>query len=122
MSRIMPQEMEVWYLIPAVRSELTRLLTTKHQLKQKDVAALLGVTEAAISQYRKQKRGRELQFCPEDLNSIDGAATAIIQHPGDVTKILYDLCVQLRGSSTLCALHRKLDSSVTEHCDICKRY
>jgi hypothetical protein len=46
----MPQEIEVWYIIPAIRKELAKRLVQHHEVAQKDVAELLGVTEAAISQ------------------------------------------------------------------------
>ncbi len=45
-------------ILPFVRSELARVLVTEYHLSQKKVAEILGVTEAAVSQYLKGKRGK----------------------------------------------------------------
>ena len=52
-----PCEFIIWNVLPAVRSELARIFVKKHGLTQKDTAILLGVTEPAVSQYLKSKRG-----------------------------------------------------------------
>ena len=61
----LPQEIEVWYIIPAIRRELTKILIKQYNLKQKKVAMLLGISEAAISQYLSNKRGQEIKFPKE---------------------------------------------------------
>jgi predicted transcriptional regulator len=45
-------------ILPFVRRELARVLVTEYHLSQKKVAEILGVTEAAVSQYLKGKRGK----------------------------------------------------------------
>jgi uncharacterized protein len=52
----LPQEIEVWYVIPAVRRELARILTSKHGLSYEKTGNVLGISKAAISQYQKNKR------------------------------------------------------------------
>ena len=47
----MPQEIEVWYVIPAIRKQLAKALVGEHKLPQKQVADIMGVSSAAISQY-----------------------------------------------------------------------
>ena len=51
----LPQEIELWYVIPAIRKQLVIELKRKG-LKQKAIAPILGITEAAISQYNRDKR------------------------------------------------------------------
>jgi predicted transcriptional regulator len=51
----MPQEIVVWYLLPALRKELVIELKN-FKLSQKDIAQKLNITEAAISQYMHNKR------------------------------------------------------------------
>ena len=58
---ITPQELEVWYILPAIRRELTISLK-EEGLKQRQVAEILGVTEAAVSQYIKSKRAKAIKF------------------------------------------------------------
>ncbi|GEM_PF-283014 len=52
-----PCELVVWYLLPTMRKEVARELVTEHGLSQAKVAKIFGVTDAAISQYLKDKRG-----------------------------------------------------------------
>jgi predicted transcriptional regulator len=52
-----PCELIVWYVLPSIRRELARELVEKHNLSQAEVARRFGVTDAAISQYLKAKRG-----------------------------------------------------------------
>ena len=47
-----PQEIEVWYILPAIRKELVVVLK-ESGLTQRKIAGMLKVTEAAISQYSK---------------------------------------------------------------------
>jgi len=54
---MLPQEIELYYLIPSLRKQLAVALINKG-LKQKEVARLLCITNAAISQYLKGKRGK----------------------------------------------------------------
>ena len=54
---IFPQEIEVWYILPAIRKKVA-LKLVKRGLSQKKVADIMGVTEAAVSQYKKSKRAK----------------------------------------------------------------
>jgi len=50
-------EIVTWYLLPAIRREISAIMTNDYGMQQKDAARLLGVTSAAISQYLSRKRG-----------------------------------------------------------------
>jgi uncharacterized protein len=52
-----PCEIVVWYVLPTIRRELARELVETYGFKQSRVASMFGVTDAAISQYLKNKRG-----------------------------------------------------------------
>ena len=45
----LPQEIEVWYLIPAIRAELAKELL-KEGINQTKIASILNITNAAVSQ------------------------------------------------------------------------
>jgi len=70
----LPQEIEVWYVIPALRRELAKALTLKHKLSQKEAAELLGISEAAVSQYIKEKRAKQIKFTRQDKKEIEKTA------------------------------------------------
>lgn len=119
MKKAMPQELEVWYLIPALRRELAKIFIKEHGLKQKKVAECLGITEAAISQYLKSKRGKEVKFSDKAIKEIKAAAKDILEGKGDVLNKVYDLCVSMRKSKALCNFHRLRDHKIPKNCNIC---
>jgi hypothetical protein len=119
MAKLMPQEVELWYVIPALRRQLAKVFVGKHNMTQRKAAQLLGITEAAASQYLSAKRGKDVKFTKTDMAEIEKTAQAIIDSEGDALKHVYKLCKTLRGSKTICDLHRHKDKGVPEDCDIC---
>ena len=65
----MPQEIEVWYILPAVRLEIAKGLKKKG-LSQQDIAKKMQVTPAAISNYFKSKRACGMKFNDKVLKRI----------------------------------------------------
>ncbi len=115
----MPQEIEVWYLIPGIRRELAKTLLEKHNMNQKQISEILNITESAVSQYLKAKRGSEMKFDEGGIQLIEDAARRIISQKLEVNKEIYRLCVSFRGGESLCEFHRKQDSSVEDDCKLC---
>ena len=56
-----PCEIVVWYVIPAIRSELAKELL-KLGMKQKDVSEIMDITQPAVSQYITDKRGSGIKL------------------------------------------------------------
>ncbi|MBR5999165.1 MAG: transcriptional regulator, partial [Candidatus Methanomethylophilaceae archaeon] len=52
-----PCEIVVWYLLPTIRKGMARELVANHGYTQSKVARTFGVTDAAVSQYLRNKRG-----------------------------------------------------------------
>ncbi len=71
-----PSEIETFYILPALRRELT--VCMKEQGKsQKEIAGLLGVTEAAVSQYLSSKRAMDVEFSKKIKAEIKASASRI---------------------------------------------
>lgn len=119
MKKTMPQEIEVWYLIPALRRELARIFIEEYGLKQKKAAECLGITEAAISQYIKLKRGKEIKFSDKALKEIRKSAKEVIENNADIMKKIYELCISMRKSKAMCDFHRLQDKRISKSCDVC---
>ncbi len=116
---IMPQEIEVWYLIPALRRELTKTLMRDHNLSQRRIAEMMGLSEPAISQYLTSKRGSDIKFTNEEKQEIKRAANNIVNKNENLVKTLYGLCVKFRGSKTMCEIHKQHDPTLPHNCDFC---
>ena len=70
----MPQEIEVWYIIPAIRRELAKSMIKDLKITQKQVASIMEITEAAVSQYLHSKRAKEVVFTKAILEEIKKSA------------------------------------------------
>lgn len=121
MKQVMPQEVEVWYLLPALRRELTKIMIEEHGLSQKQVAKYLGVSEPAISQYQKSKRAGEIKFSKSDTEKIKKSARKMINDPDHMMKELYALSKQFRGNETICKIHKQKCNHLPDDCDICMK-
>ena len=79
-----PCEIIVWYVLPIVRREVANELVNVHHMSQAEVARKFGVTDAAISQYLKKKRGdsaiieNSIKY-PEFIGKIRESASAIAE-------------------------------------------
>ena len=115
---LLPQELETWYILPALRKEFTELLSVQYKMKQKDIAKILGVTEAAISQYKKNKRGKEVKFCNEMKKKISESADAVTKDNSSFNKELQKLFRYMRDEGHICGIHRQLEL-IPAKCDVC---
>ena len=118
--KLLPQELEVWYLIPALRRELAKILISDFGMSQKHASQTLGMTESAISQYLKSKRGSELKFSKEEIEKIRESAYNIVENRNStVNEEIYKLSIKFRASSALCDFHKRGDKTVHKDCDLC---
>ena len=115
----MPQEVEVWYLIPALRRELSKIFISDFKLSQKQISEVLGITESAVSQYLSSKRGDELKFSKKEIDKIKKFAKKIMADKKHSKEHFYKLCLDLRGTKSLCELHKKQDKNILKNCDLC---
>ena len=54
---LLPAEIESKTLIPALRAILAKNLAEKHEIREDEISKMLGVTQAAISNYIRGTRG-----------------------------------------------------------------
>lgn len=53
-----PCEEIIWNLLPSIRKEVAKIMVKEFNLSQREVAKKLCITESAVSQYLKEKRGK----------------------------------------------------------------
>ena len=109
-----PQEIEVFYILPAIRRHLVIFMKDRG-LKQKDIAKLLEIQDAAVSQYVSEKRGHQIEFGREVLEEIKSSATRITNQ-ATLLMEMQRLLKVIRESKVLCEIHRKF-SAVPSRCD-----
>jgi predicted transcriptional regulator len=115
-----PCEMVTWFFLPALRKELVLYLIKKKKMKRKEVAELLGLTEAAVCQYLKNKRGSKFKLRGLDLEKIHelGDVLAETASEKDLISGACSICKHLRSKLSLCALHAKQNPNL-KGCTIC---
>lgn len=102
---IFPQEIEVWYVLPAIRKAFA-LELMKAGLPQKNVAQILGVTEAAISQYKKEKRAQQLSFNETIETEIKKSALLLRDKPERLFNEMMRINKLVKTTGLFCELHR----------------
>ncbi|MGY5874014.1 MAG: hypothetical protein RTV72_17330 [Candidatus Thorarchaeota archaeon] len=146
---MMPQEVEVWYVLPAIRRELAKVMKTKtvprvgedgkkkeHKITQKEIAKMLGVTEPAITQYLLKKKGRRSRgdqvVIPERfLAELEKSADTMIEQyekrgANDdmfevMTREINRLIKTIRDDGAMCDIHRQFSAHVKDKCSACDR-
>lgn len=113
-----PQEIEVWYIIPALRRKFSRCMVRKHGLSQRETASLLGITESAVSQYVNRKRANEVSLGCEIARKTDNSVRRIIKGKSNFIKETQKMLSIAKNNGILCKVHKKFDD-VPEDCDYC---
>ncbi len=146
---MMPQEVEVWYVLPAIRRELAKVMKTKvvtrtnedgekvdHKVTQKEIARMLGVTEPAITQYLLKKKGQrsrgdQVSLPDHILKEIDKSADRMIADYEKVrlldtddifqtmTREINRIIRTMRDAGVMCDIHREFCAHTNDPCDAC---
>jgi uncharacterized protein len=126
---LLPSEIESKSLIPAVRAILARELVKVRGLKEEEVARLLGITQAAVSNYIRGTRGdidliSKLSSFQEIMRMIKDIEEDLSSHRAYSASTLSKfiaLCNYMRYSLIICDVHHRLESEIDEKvCEQCK--
>ena len=115
---VQPQEVIVWYILPAIRRQITNSLINDHKLPQKEIAQRFGLTEPAISQYKKGARG-DTEFCVDVKDRIKIAAKNIAEKGSSAPQEVQRVLKFIHKGGFLCDFHKKY-GLVHEGCNICE--
>ena len=126
---LLPSEIEAKSLIPAVRAILAKKLIKEYALKEEDVARVLGITQAAVSNYVRGTRGdmeliSKLESVREVMRMIDDIAKDLSTNkaytPSTLAKFL-GLCNYMRYTLIICDVHHSMESNIDEQiCEQCR--
>jgi predicted transcriptional regulator len=108
------QEIETYYLIPAIRREIAKIMIKKGQTQQ-EVALKLKLTKSAVSQYVSGKRGKKFvlskgtveECCAQILNGVH------------YLRAIQDLLIKLKSNKEICKIYAQ-NSVRPEDCEVCK--
>lgn len=126
---LLPSEIESKLLIPAVRAILSKELVIEKGLKEEEVARMLGITQAAVSNYLRGTRGdneliAKLMSLSEIMSMIKEISNDLSTNRAYTAKTLSKfiaLCNYMRYSLIICDAHHSLERNIDEKvCEQCK--
>ncbi|MEM4240324.1 MAG: hypothetical protein QXM31_03710 [Candidatus Woesearchaeota archaeon] len=112
-----PQELEVFYILPALRRELAKAMK-KLGRSQKEIAGNLGVTEAAVSQYIHQKRATGVDFTKDLQKEIKESAASINDRSAFMIAT-QKLMRKIRGNRFICSVCKDQNKGTPKGCSMC---
>jgi uncharacterized protein len=123
---ILPCEVGVKTVLPAVKAIMARSIVEKHGLNEKQTAELLGLSQSAVSRYVSKERGNLLAIenATEVLTLIDQMVTHLIKEPNNKTEILKlfcQTCKAIREKGLMCPhCQKEMPQEWAENCFFCR--
>ena len=123
---LLPAEIESKTLIPALRAILAKTLAEKHEIREDQISKMLGVTQAAVSNYIRGTRGdpeliKKLLAEDQVFEMISEISTDLASDraysPSSLSKFI-GLCNYIKSSLLICDKHHNLESDIDEA--VCK--
>ena len=123
---LLPAEIESKTLIPALRAILAKKLAQEHDIREDEISKMLGVTQAAISNYIRGTRGdpsliakllQEIQVSLLINELCDHLSSDLAYTPSSLSKFI-GLCNYIKSSLLICEIHHNLESNIDEQ--VCK--
>ena len=122
---LLPAEIESKTLIPALRAILAKKLS-ENKIREDEISKMLGVTQAAISNYIRGTRGdpkliakllTEKQVVQMLDEISENLASNMAYTPASLSKFI-GLCNYIKSSLLICDIHHGLESNIDE--TVCK--
>jgi len=123
---ILPCEVGVKTVLPAVKAVMARRIVEKHGLNEQKTAELQGLSQSAVSRYRSKQRGNNLAIenSAEILALIDQMVTFLIKEPekkGEFMDLFCQTCRAIRKDGLMCAFCQKeIPGQWTKNCVFCR--
>ena len=124
---LLPCEVGVQTVLPAIRAVMARTIMEKHGMREKQVAEILGLSQSAISRYTTKDRGNiiTIENVPEVQTLIDQMIHLLLYgKPHQTTEILELLCQTckvIREKGLMCQLcQKKMRETQLEICAFCR--
>ena len=119
MEYLLPQEIQVRYVLPALRGELAKALVADEGMSQREAAMILGMTEGAISLYLNGKRGNNVILGAELAAEVRKAAGAVMENKGALMGELIRLSNHEKALELMCRMHKESFPKTMKGCNIC---
>jgi len=124
---LLPCEVGVQTVLPAIRAVMARDLVEKHGMKEQQAAEILGLSQSAISRYTTKGRGNNLTLenVPEVQTLIDQMINLLLhekpKQTNAILKLFCQTCKIIREKGLMCELcQKKTQENLIETCNFCR--
>lgn len=123
---ILPCEVGVKTVLPAVKAVMARSIVEKHGLNEKQTANILGLSQSAVSRYVGRERGNllEIEGTVEVVTLIDQMVSHLIEKPDkkrEFLKLFCQTCQTIREKGLMCThCQKEMPQDWAEKCYFCK--
>lgn len=115
----LPQEIEVWYIIPAIRKELAKILIAEHKISYEKAGDMLGISKAAVSQYVSNKRANKVKLSNEVMAQVKQSAKILREKPKAGLQEIQRILKFMKDKHCSCEVCKQYNKEVMEYCN-CK--
>ena len=123
---ILPCEIAVKSVIPAIKAVMAKELVEIYDLKQDQVAEILRISQSAVSKYTRQVRGHVIRI--DDIEEIRPLINEMINllvngtpERAEFLSLFCRTCMTIRKKGLMCQFCRKTDPKI-EECNLCLTY
>jgi len=112
-------------VVPAIRAYIAKQLIQMYNMRQTDVAGLLGITQTAVSKYVGNVRGQALKIDQEDeirsmMNKIASRMAHNKTSGPQLTLEFCAVCRAVRRNGQMCELCKRSDPEIRKaSCSVC---
>lgn len=112
----LPQEIEAWYIIPAIRRDISKCLVADYKVSYEKIGATLGVSKAAISQYLKGKRASKIKLPKELGPKLNATCKLFAKNKSDAVTEINKLLNFIRQKGLTCCVCEDIHDGVLNKC------
>ena len=114
---LLPQEIEVWYIIPKIRKELAILLVKEYELSYEKAGDILGISKAAVSQYLSNKRANKIKISKDIEKEIKISAQKIMEKKSNGLMEIERIIQLMKNSKCACDVCKQYNKEVLKYCN-----
>jgi predicted transcriptional regulator len=123
---LIPCEIAVKSVIPAIKATIAKELVETYGLTQNQAAEILGISQSAVSKYTRKIRGYVIKIdnLKEIQPLIENMINQIVNGNMDRTEFLKNFCqtcTLIRKEKLMCPFCQKTDPKIiAEQCNFCQ--
>ena len=107
-----PCEIVVWYVLPTIRREIAKEMVGTYHMRQSD---------AAISQYLKNKRGGSIlieqsEYYPSFIDEVKKSAKLIVEEKSDMSVEMCRICNYIKSIGLLAKIYTDITGAEAPSC------